>query len=380
MPRQPSKYESVINSIPEFIQTLKEAKTETEIAKACQSMKDAIDKASGKTVGRRDPKTMSVIRGAVTESFPPRPVDSETNADFPYYLTDNKVGKVARLEHLAHKYLIDDRNLKEEQPSDELEQQLAKAESEQKTVTIKSRVNEVSLESFGLSSDEIEAVNQAIGESDIKEWVKQAIMQRANAINNKAAVMNEDLSEVPSEVLMSDKKYRTNPTAARELTSRAVRVVKQWNHDHPDQKWCITNKLIGELTGVTVKAIAKAVEGMDLESYNKSLDLTPVVNRLVRSAVGEPSYVMNIASVTGIEGSESNSKQAANEPSRPKKTKNFPAKSTSRIDILDYLKANSDCAVCLTGESRQVTYVRLNDEKGFFSGMKCLESGEEIFV
>lgn len=304
MPRQPSKYESVINSIPAFIETLKEAKSEGEIAKACQSIKDSIDKASGKTVGRRDPKTMSVIRGAVTESFPPHPVDSETKVDFPYYLTDNKVGKVSRLEHLAHKHLIDERNLKEGQPSDNLEQQSAKVEPEQKTV----KVNEVSLASFGLSSDEIESVEQALGDADIKEWVRLAIMQRANAINNKKAAMDEDLTEVPSEVLMADKKYRTNPSAARELTSRAVRVVKQWNHDHPDQKWCITNKLIGELTGVTVKAIAKAVESMDLESYNKTHDLTPVVNRMVKGSVGEASQVMSLAKVTGVEGTEENYK------------------------------------------------------------------------
>jgi hypothetical protein len=155
-----------------------------------------------------------------------------------------------------------------------------------------------------LSSNEIEVVEQALGDADIKEWVKQAIMQRANAINNKKAAMDEDLTEVPSEVLMADKKYRTNPVAARELTTRAVRVVKQWNHDHPDQKWCITNKLIGELTGVTVKAIAKAVEGMDLETYNKNHDLTPVVNRMVKGEVGEASKVMSIAEVTGVEGSE----------------------------------------------------------------------------
>ena len=50
---------------------------------------------------------------------------------------------------------------------------------------------------------------------------------------------------------MNEKKYQTNSAACRELVSRAVRVVKQWNYDHPEQKWCITNKLISELTGIT---------------------------------------------------------------------------------------------------------------------------------
>jgi hypothetical protein len=47
---------------------------------------------------------------------------------------------------------------------------------------------------------------------------------------------------------------------------------------------------------------------MDLESYNKSHDLTPVVNRMVKGSVGEASQVMSVASVTGIEGSEVNEK------------------------------------------------------------------------
>lgn len=43
---------------------------------------------------------------------------------------------------------------------------------------------------------------------------------------------------------------------------------------------------------------------MDLESYNKNQGLTPVVNRVVKSSVGEAGQVMSIVRVTGIEGSE----------------------------------------------------------------------------
>jgi hypothetical protein len=69
--------------------------------------------------------------------------------------------------------------------------------------------------------------------------------------------------------------------------------------------------LISELTGITVKAIAKAVEGMDNESDNKGQGgqgLEPVINRLTRAAVGKPKEVMSVARVTGIEGSEVNYK------------------------------------------------------------------------
>lgn len=50
--------------------------------------------------------------------------------------------------------------------------------------------------------------------------------------------------------------------------------------------------------------IARAVEGMENEFYNQGQDLSPVVNQMVRAAVGEPSEVMSLAKVTSVEDSE----------------------------------------------------------------------------
>jgi hypothetical protein len=298
-------YKPVVDSIPEFIKAIENSQSEKEVDEKCQQLKANIDLASGKMEGRRDPRIMTAIRSAINEKFPVKPATLETVAEFPYYFSSSKKEKEARLQHVAHKYLVDERNPKREK-SEVAAPEVAASEVVKSEVVkpevVKSEVD--ILDEVGLTNDEVEQVKKALGNSDIREWVRQAIMQRASAINNKKAVMDEDLSEVPSKVLKEEKKYRTNPTAARELVKRAVRVVKRWNYDHPDQKWCITNKLIGELTGVTVKAIAKAVEGMDLESYNKNHDLTPVVNRMVKTSVGEASQVMSIAKVTGIEGTE----------------------------------------------------------------------------
>jgi len=109
------------------------------------------------------------------------------------------------------------------------------------------------------------------------------------------------LSMVPSQTLMKDKKYRTNPVACRELTSRAVRAIKAFNAQSPEHRWCITNKLISELTGNTVKAIAKAVEGMDIDSYNQAMDLQPVHNRLTKAAIGDVKVVVSIKDVLGVD-------------------------------------------------------------------------------
>ncbi|AOX03076.1 hypothetical protein BJP34_29775 [Moorena producens PAL-8-15-08-1] len=88
---------------------------------------------------------------------------------------------------------------------------------------------------------------------------------------------------------------------SRELASRAVRAIKDWNYNHPEHKWCITNKLISELTGVTPKAIAKVVEGMGIEDYNAMQGLTPVVNRSRKAAVGSISDVVSIADMLGVD-------------------------------------------------------------------------------
>jgi hypothetical protein len=295
--------------IPQFIARLEQATKEQEIQSACHEIKSAVAERWDNESTRRKP--MSEIRKAVRERFPVKVVDAEIEADFPYFYTASGKRRDVeknilnhRLEHLAIKHLSEEWNAKPEVVEPEVVKPETVKPEVVKPETVKTEVD--ILDEVGLTNDEVEQVKKALGESDVREWVRQAIIQRANAINNKKAVMDEDLSEVPSEILMNEKKYRTNPTAARELVNRAVRVVKQWNLDHPDQKWCITNKLIGELTGVTVKAIAKAVEGMDLESYNKSHDLTPVVNRMVKGSCGEASQVMSIANVTGIEGTEEN--------------------------------------------------------------------------
>jgi hypothetical protein len=286
-------------SIPTFISRLESAISESEIQQACQEIKDAVAARWANPSTRRKP--MSEIRKAVRDRFPVKPVLEKSEAEFPYYFTDSGKGHVNRWEHLAIKHLSE----KEYNPKTDWSDVEVKPEVEEVKPVI---TTDVSLESLGLSDDELAAVKQAVGDADIKEWVKQAIMQRANAINKLRESLDEDWETIPSETLMNDKKYRTNSGACRELVSRAVRVVKQWNYDHPEHKWCLTNKLISELTGITVKAIAKAVEGMDNESYNKGQGLEPVINRLTRAAVGEPSNVMSVAKITGIEGSEANYK------------------------------------------------------------------------
>jgi hypothetical protein len=279
-------------SIPTFISRLESATSESEIQQACQEIKLAVANKWANLSTRRKP--MSEIRKAVRDRFPAKPVDSDTEAEFPYYFTDSGKGRVKRWEHLAIKHLSE----KDYNPQTDWSDVEVKPEVQEVKQVY---TTDVSLESLGLSDEELAAVKQAIGDADIKEWLKQAIMQRANAINKLRQSLDEDWETIPSEVLMNDKKYRTNSGACRELVSRAVRVVKQWNYDRPEHKWCLTNKLISELTGITVKAIAKAVEGMDNESYNKGQGLEPVINRLTRAAVGEPKEVMSIKDVLGVD-------------------------------------------------------------------------------
>jgi ethanolamine ammonia-lyase small subunit len=112
-----------------------------------------------------------------------------------------------------------------------------------------------------------------------------------------------ELATVSSKELMNDTRYRTNPNVCRELTNRAVRAIKDWNYHNPENKLCITNALISELTGNVPKAIAKVTEQMDLGSYNDSHQLTPVKNRLVkqRSEIDNFTRIISIEDYFGIE-------------------------------------------------------------------------------
>jgi hypothetical protein len=299
----------------EFLGAVVCATEEKHIRAACEEIKDAVIASYPHTPNSRR-KPMAEIREAIRGRFPAQEGKSEQEkVPFPYYFTCSGKGSVPRWEHLAIKYLKEDWNPQQDWSDVESASDTVGESQEQEMATpteppIVNREPELDILAYAeLNEQELEDVKQAIGDADVKEWAKQAMLQRANAINALQKRLNEDLSMVSSSELMNEKKYRTNTNATLELVKRAVRVIKDWNYNHPDQKWCITNKLISEVSksvdrdgkGVTVKAIAKAVEGMDLESYNKAQDLTTVMNRTLKGSLGEPSALMSIKDVVGID-------------------------------------------------------------------------------
>lgn len=283
--------------IPQFIERLEQATSEQEVQQACQEIKFAVVERYQNENTRRKP--MSEIRKAVKEKFPATPTNYE-NPSFPYYFTNSGKGRVNRWEHLAIKHLKEDWNPQKDW-SDVENSENAEVASPTESQMVNTETELDILSQVGLNDEDLAVVRKAIGDADIKEWVKQAMLQRANAINTLHERLSEDLSAVSSEELMTDKKYRTNTNACRELTSRAVRAIKAFNAQSPEHRWCITNKLISELTGNTVKAIAKAVEGMDIESYNQSMDLQPIHNRLTKAAIGDIKEVVSIKDVLGFD-------------------------------------------------------------------------------
>ncbi|NEP57775.1 MAG: hypothetical protein F6K31_12255 [Symploca sp. SIO2G7] len=300
MPRKTPAWK---DAMPEFNEAIASALDEKQIKVACLQIKQAVlDSYPDTPNSRRNP--MSSIRKSVRDKYPAQSGKSpHEGVPFPYYFTDTGKGSVERWEHLAIKYLVEDWNLK-----DDLEKPdtiTPEPSTDKQSVNITPvPMNETSIDIFsevGLEGEELTAVKQALGDADIKEWVKLALLQRAKAINALHERLNEDLSMVSSEELMNDNKYRTNPNASRELASRAVRAIKDWNYNQPEHKWCITNKLISELTGVTPKAIAKVVEGMGIEDYNQMMGLTPVVNRQIKAAVGSIKDVVSITDVLGVD-------------------------------------------------------------------------------
>ena len=297
MPRKTPAWK---DAMPEFNKAIASAKSEKQIKVACLQIKQAVlDSYPDTPNSRRNP--MSSIRKAVREKYPAQSGKSpHEGVPFPYYFTDAGKGSVERWEHLAIKHLQEDWNLKDDLEKSETITPVPSTLSQSETIT-PAPMNENILSEVGLEGEELAAVKQALGDANIKEWVKQALLQRAKAINALHERLNEDLSLVPSDELMNDNRYRTNPNASRELASRAVRAIKDWNYNQPEHKWCITNKLISELTGVTPKAIAKVVEGMGIDDYNTMQGLTPVANRMTKAAVGSIKDVVSIADMLGID-------------------------------------------------------------------------------
>ena len=289
MPRKPPVWKE---AMPTFNGLIDSAKNEADVQSACSYIKQAVVDSYPDTPNSRK-KPMNSIREAIRERYPALKGKSpHEGAPFPYYFTDAGKGRVERWEHLAIKYLKEDWNLKDDW-----------VEEKSDTIT-PSPLTETSFDIFtevGLEGDELAAVKQAIGDDDVNEWIKLALLQRAKAINALRERFDEDLSMVSSQELMTDNRYRTNPNASRELASRAVRAIKNWNYNQPEHKWCITNKLISELTGVTPKAIAKVVEGMGIDDYNTMQGLTPVVNRMTKAAVGSIKDVVSIVDVLGVD-------------------------------------------------------------------------------
>jgi hypothetical protein len=278
--------------LPEFTDVITRATKESDIQKACEEIKESVVASYPEKVSSRK-QPMTEIRKAVREMYPAQENAVEEEAKFPYYFTDSGKGKQPRLEHLAIKYLKEEWNSKKDW-------------SDVQPQTEENNVNTVNSETdlinqIDLSDEELETIKNAIGDKDVKEWIKKALIQQAkidNALNERKS---EDLSIVPSENLMTDNKYRTNPLACRELTNRAVRTIKTFNSKFPEHRWCITNALISEITGNTVKAIAKAIEGMGVEDYNKMMGLSPVNNRITKAAIGDIKKNVSIEDVLGID-------------------------------------------------------------------------------
>lgn len=298
--------------MPEFLGAIEGATEEKHIQKACEEIKKAVVDSYPLVPASRK-KPMTEIRKAIMGCYPTQEGKSEhESAPFPYvFMKDGyKKGKGDRWEHLAIEYLEADWDRKEDRSFE-----VVKPEAESTSETENNNLAVVKAEEtsmvdtkldilgqVGLTAEELENVKAAIGDTDVIEWLKQAVLQRANTIISLRNRLDEDLSLVPSQTLIEDKKYRTNPVACRELTSRAVRAIKDFNRQSPEHRWCITNKLISEVTGNTVKAIAKAVEGMGLEDYNKMMDLQPVHNRLTKAAIGDIKDVVSIKDVLGVDG------------------------------------------------------------------------------
>lgn len=58
--------------------------------------------------------------------------------------------------------------------------------------------------------------------------------------------------------------------------------------------------------------------------------------------------------------------------------RNFNPKTTSMIDIIDYLGKSPDYKVRLQDKNQTLTYERVNDARGYMKAVRIVETGEII--
>jgi len=284
-------------------------------------------------------RPLKAVKEAVLADYP----FTESKEHEYQYFTNKGKGNIKRYEHLALKYLtltseewdvIGDENRKgwkkilekrdeearrqleqqergqveqvkqpqqqpEQQPVQQPEEQLEELEEEPEELEEqieqldqqleKTQIAQTTLDDMNISQLELDVETQQMVEEAMKRsgvslaaFIRRACQVHAKTVTGKVRQSSEDLIEVSTEALKSEK-YRTHPGRAEELTNRAIHALKMHNDNctEKEQKWHINQTAIQLLTGSKPKTIGEILVKYQtmLNDHNDKHELKPYDNR-----------------------------------------------------------------------------------------------------
>lgn len=192
--------------------------------------------------------------------------------------------KQLKWRHNIFKYLTLGRGIK---PVPETESQPVQTE----TATSKEStqiLSTITMQQLDLDSETQETLEAALNHSGmpLEDFIKQAIKVYANTITGRNKAASKDLSNVPTEELLTDSKYNSHSGRAAELTKRTIQAIKIYNTEIATEnknRWMITASAIASLIGsrqATIKEIMQQFQtSIDENNLNPEWNLNPYSNR-----------------------------------------------------------------------------------------------------
>lgn len=275
-------------------QLIGDLKGETDqevIAAVCRATMTAIAEHYQNFASRKKP--LAAVRNAVKQHYP---TTDQKTAEYQHATISGRrqkddqgryIKNSERWEHLALKYLTlsqeewDHWDTQARQEFRAKPQQAAQPDTAN-TLTL----SDMNLEQLELDIETRQTVEQAIAQTgmELADFVRRALQVYAKTVTGKTRKHGEELTTVPTEKLLNDPAYGTHPGRGEELTKRAIRAIMSHNNEvatEQDQRWCVTQTAITEITGsraATVKAALEPYQQM-IDEHNSSHSLNPYSNR-----------------------------------------------------------------------------------------------------
>lgn len=225
---------------------------------------------------QRQKNALTMISRAIRITYPRTKIKCDT---YPQFEDPNGKAAEGKWRHLIFKYL----QLNPETYDVVGGEQRAEFKAFQKATKTKVKPEikpELTFKGLAEMSINLSAESQAMAEKAIQqtglslsELIQKSLEVYCKSITKKAEKEGAAIEGISTADLLNDRKYRTYPGRAEELTKRAVRGIKIYNSEiatEADQRWAITQSAISELTKCRTEKIREMMKTLndDIASHH----------------------------------------------------------------------------------------------------------------